>query len=337
MINSRKFAQSSAPGPKRVLPGMVVKPGPPGLGPFDSVRPLQARLGNQAMGRLLQSGILMRKIGIGHAADSMAPSVQRELRRRPPGREQEPPALSPEQIQDAIVYNNGRYSETHTRIIQDIVGTPQTGRFDENTIHAIVEWQADFRMTDMDGMVGMRTLRTIVLEMMRGGYSRGRIVWMIVDGHNMPTTGLASLTYDPALAGSNASTSGPIPGDSTVVIGPDAFAQGYEGLVHTIRHELEHVQQRRSGMANQNLREFLAEGIEIMSVGMHWEGLAGFMDDAGRCLQFWDRLSTAEQQANWGRFTEIRTRVQQRFDRARAADQTTHQAVIDDFNARNRP
>jgi hypothetical protein len=305
--------------------------------PERQVIKLHSYLGNQAVGRLVKSNRLARKIHVKHNGNPLIPKVQCELRRQPPGRRAEPPVLSDAEIQEAIEYNNSRYNQAHTRIIQDIVGASQTGRFNEDTIQMIVEWQADFRMSDIDGKIGMRTLRPIVLEMMQGGYSRNEIIWMIVDGHNMPTTGLDSLRYDPALADGNASTSGPIPGNSTVRIGPNAFAQGYEGLVHTIRHELEHVQQRRGGMANQNLREFLAEGIEIMSVGMNWEGLAGFMDDAGRCLHFWDLLSAAEQRANWDRFNEIRDRVRSRFNRASAVDQGTHQVLMNDYNARNRP
>src|SRR5690606_16262697 len=104
---------------------------------------------------------------------------------------------------------------------------------------------------------------------------RNTAIWLIIDGHNLPTRGLTSIRYDPTLNDSNAETAGPIPGNSTVRIGPPGFAQGYAGLVHTIAHELEHVRQRREGIANQNLREFLAEAIEIMSVGMLQESLAG--------------------------------------------------------------
>jgi hypothetical protein len=149
----------------------------------------------------------------------------------------------------------------------------------------------------------------------------------------MPTAGLANIRYDPGLTDANAQTTGPIPGNSRVRIGPPAFAQGYEGLVHTIRHELEHVQQRRAGMIRQPLREFLAEAIEIMSAGMLPENLAGVMDDAGRALHFWRLLSAAEQRANWGRFDVVRNRLSERFNAAPAARRATHQALMNDYGA----
>lgn len=149
----------------------------------------------------------------------------------------------------------------------------------------------------------------------------------------MSTRGLDSIQFDASLAGVNASTAGPIPGNSTVRIGPAAFAQGYAGLVHTIAHELEHVRQRRAGIANQNLREFLAEAIEIMSVGMFRESLAGFMDDAGRALFHWNSLPVAEQRANRDRFIQVRDRVRERFNAASAADRATHQATMNGYNA----
>ncbi|NOR73998.1 MAG: DUF4157 domain-containing protein [Draconibacterium sp.] len=269
------------------------------------------------------------------SANNISTQIQRDLARTPPGRTQTPPTLTPAEIADAVTFNNNRYWTRHVRIIQDIIGVTVTGTFSLSDITAIVEWQSDFRIAT-DGKIGKRSLKTIILEMMAEGFGRNRIIWMIVDGHNMPRRGLTSLTYDSSV-GSNAVTSGPIPGNSTVRIGPSGFSQGYNGLVHTIRHELEHVQQRRSGMANQDLREFLAESIEIMSSGMLWEGLAGFMDDARRAFRRWSNLSDAEKRTNWNRFVQVRNRIEYRYDRASATQRTTHNATMTSYNAENRP
>lgn len=257
--------------------------------------------------------------------------IQRDLARRPPGRVAEPPTLSEDEINDAITYNNARYHSRGIRLIQDVVGAPVTGTMDANTIRMIVEWQADFRL-QIDGKVGLRTLRSIVRELIREG-QRNSAIRLIIDGHNMSTRGLRSIRYDSSLAGDNAETSGPIPGRSRVRIGPAAFSQGYAGLVHTIAHELEHVRQRLAGMANQNLREFFAEAIEILSAGMFWESLAGFMDDARRALFHWNRLPLGERRTNWARFVQVRNRVQRRFNSASAANRATHQATMDAYNA----
>jgi hypothetical protein len=262
--------------------------------------------------------------------------VQRDTAREPPGRTAEATTLTEEQVNSAIAYNRARYTSRSIRLMQDIVGAPATGVMDANTVHMIVEWQADYRL-DEDGKIGLRTLRTIAREMI-SERSRNAVINLIIDGHNLSRNALTWIRYDPALTNANARTSGPIPGDSTVQVGPPAFAQGYEGLVHTIAHELEHVRQRRAGIQRQPVREFLAEALEIMSVGMLWEGLSGVFDDARRLIHYWVNEMTAdERRTHWARFVQVRNRLQSRFDRASAARRATHQATMNLYNAQTQP
>jgi hypothetical protein len=259
-----------------------------------------------------------------------APGIQRDLARRPPGRAGAYVPLTAVEVQDAIAFNNGRFSTRSIRRIQDIVGAPVTGIMDADSIHMICEWQADFRLT-VDGKIGRYTLRPIVQELIAEGQRNGAI-WLIIDGHNMSTRGLTSIRYDSTVA-ANASTSGPIPGNSTVRIGPSGFSQGYAGLVHTIAHELEHVRQRRAGILNQNIREFLAEAVEITSRGMILESIGGMMDDARRALHHWNLIPAVDQATHWARFEQVRNEVRRRFNAASAATQATHQATMDAYNA----
>jgi hypothetical protein len=201
---------------------------------------------------------------------------------------------------------------------------------DADTIHMICEWQADFRL-QVDGKIGRYTLKPIVQEVIAEG-QRNAAIWLIIDGHNMSTRGLTSIRYDSTVA-ANASTSGPIPGNSTVRIGPSGFSQGYAGLVHTIAHELEHVRQRRAGILNQNIREFLAEAVEITSRGMILESIGGMMDDARRALHHWNLIPAVDQATHWARFEQVRNEVRRRFNAASAATQATHQATMDAYNA----
>jgi len=284
---------------------------------------LQERYGNQYAQRV--AGLMREREAV----------VRRDLAREPPGRLAEPATLTEAQANEAIAYNTRRFSQTSIRLMQDIVGVEPTGVMDAETVRAIVAWQADFRLSE-DGKIGLRTLRTIAQEMV-AERMRSAVIRLIIDGHNLPTRGLTSIRYDASLTPDNAVTSGPIPGDSTVVVGPNAFAQGYEGLVHTIAHELEHVRQRREGIQRQPIREFLAEALEIMSAGMLAEGLAGLMDDAARMLRFWNLMTADEQRTHWGRFTQARNRVRQRFNNASAARRATHQGAMDNLNAVTEP
>jgi hypothetical protein len=156
---------------------------------------------------------------------------------------------------------------------------------------------------------------------------------LIIDFYNLSEhDALLDIRFDASVP-SNARTSGVIPGPSLVRIGPAGFAQGFEGLVHSIAHELEHVRQRREGILSSNVREFLAEGVEIMSVGMPAEGIAGMMNDARRALNRFNAMTAAERREHWGRFEEVRDRIRDRFDAASAADQTTHQGTMDGYDA----
>lgn len=257
--------------------------------------------------------------------------VQRDLARPPTGAPDALVELTPEQIEEAIAFNESQFTDPYSILrIRDVLGIEPIGIVDEALIRAVVQWQSEFHL-QQDGKIGLATFRSIIRELQAEG-QRDDVIVLIIDFFHMPTRGLVSIRFDSTVA-ANASTSGPIPGNSTVRVGSAAFAQGFAGLVHTIRHELEHVQQRRAGMLNQNLREFLAESVEILSVGMPRENVAGFMDDAGRALHFWNLLSVAEQRANWAQFERVRDEVRRRFNGAPAAEQATHQALMDSYNA----
>jgi peptidoglycan hydrolase-like protein with peptidoglycan-binding domain len=73
--------------------------------------------------------------------------------------------LTPAQIRDAINFNSRRYDEENTREIQDIVGGPQTGVFDELTIQLIARYQDDFGLLPADGKVGPNTFDQLTSEL----------------------------------------------------------------------------------------------------------------------------------------------------------------------------
>jgi peptidoglycan hydrolase-like protein with peptidoglycan-binding domain len=237
----------------------------------------------------------------------------------------------------AVFFNRTKFTDSRSvRAIQGLVGANPDGAFGQDTIERIAEFQDSNGLT-VDGKVGEQTMRTMVARL-DANNEQNAAIRMIIDFFNISEHGaLLDISFDPGLTTSNATTGGVIPGPSLVKIGPPAFAQGFEGLVHTIAHELEHVRQRRVGILNQDLREFLGERIEILSIGMPEEAIDGFFDDARRALFHWNRLPVAEQRTNFARFTEVRNKVRQRFNAAPAADQATHQATRDGYDAVVRP
>jgi hypothetical protein len=234
--------------------------------------------------------------------------------------------LNPEMIKEAIAFNKSKFSDPDSiLIIRDLLRIERVAIIDEDMIRAIAEHQLYFPLNP-DGKIDSKTFEYITQELWKTGDAGKRhyTILLIVDFFKMPTQGMISISYNNALVESNAVThSKQIPGDSIVLIGPSAF-ENFPKLVHTVRHELEHVQQLRAGIENVELREFLAESMEILSAEMPEEDIADFMSDAHRAILHWFNLSPEERKANWTQFERVRDEVHRRFNTAPAEDQKNH-------------
>lgn len=98
-----------------------------------------------------------------------APVIQRDLVTEPPENVPEQRELTPAQIQRALNYNRASYNEESTREIQDIVGGPVTGRFEEETIRLIALIQRQYGLVPADGKVGPNTYDFLIRELQAGG------------------------------------------------------------------------------------------------------------------------------------------------------------------------
>lgn len=78
--------------------------------------------------------------------------------------------LTNTQVQSAIWYNTQRYNAANTRLIQDLVGTEQTGRWNEETVQAIAFMQWEYGLT-ADGKIGSDTFQHLNLEQEAEGMS----------------------------------------------------------------------------------------------------------------------------------------------------------------------
>lgn len=261
--------------------------------------------------------------------------LQRELIRQPPGRTADPPPMDDAERQAALAYNQARYNAVSTEAILDILGEAGRQAFTIDTIEQIRNWQADFQL-DPDGMIGIRALEPLCREMIAGVTPRTAILHIIIDGHNFDLTNVASIRFDRTVV-DNAVTDINVGGRSPIRIGPPGFSQGYRGLVHTVRHEIEHADVAAAGFMEERVDEFRAEVLEITSPGMLLEGLDGVFDDAARAWRFWGQMTTAEQRADWGRFQAARDELQRRFDAASAARQATHRAMMTNFATQAAP
>ncbi|MFC4635120.1 DUF4157 domain-containing protein [Dokdonia ponticola] len=285
-----------------------------------------------------------------------------------------PAVLTPVQIRSAIAYNNRKFSDSRSiSSFQHHLGMIPTGVVDADFVQRVAGLQnTTASLADVDGKIGPLTLRHLFVVLRNAG-NHNAVINMLVDFYNMPHTDMVTALYfeDSATFTSNASTSRNPNGPTRVRVRKGLY-QSFEGAVHTIRHELEHVRQNEAGIAalNSNLKEFLGEATEIMSVGMPHERLFnqthnitnnagtnfrttdGMQNDARRLLVNWTGMTVVERRTNWARFVQVRNRIRQRvagtywrtstqdkadWAAASVANRATWTALLASFNAQVRP
>jgi Domain of unknown function (DUF4157) len=206
-------------------------------------------------------------------SSSSQPFIQRDLARPPRGVPSPLRVLTPEEIQAAIAFNQSRFSDPYSiRVIRDVLGVePTPAVVDEELIQAIVQWQAERRMTQ-DGQIGHVTTRSIYLELVAEGEFRDAIL-LLMDSYRLPGdlrlnnvrvgTGL-NCCSTALVANADAVTSGgPQCGGGPINICfcrpriPREIA-GYDHFVRIAGHELIHVPHCAVGPTDPDVREFEA-------------------------------------------------------------------------------
>jgi hypothetical protein len=83
--------------------------------------------------------------------------------------------------------------------------------------------------------------------------------------------------------------------------------------------------------------EFLSEGVEMTSPITPQEDVAGFQNDADRCLREWNKMPNDRQIRHRDRFIELRRAVRNRHSGGTPAEQATLQPTLDAWNAQALP
>ncbi len=108
------------------------------------------------------------RVSVRGSADGV---IQRDLATPPPAVPgPDLPDLTDEEIQAAIRFNRQRYDAANTRLIQDLVGTDQTGVWSADDVTAIAAIQEEYNL-DADGKVGDETFRFLHNEQRLEGMS----------------------------------------------------------------------------------------------------------------------------------------------------------------------
>jgi peptidoglycan hydrolase-like protein with peptidoglycan-binding domain len=247
-----------------------------------------------------------------------------------------PTLLTAKQEKAAIAFNRAKWHDPRSiRAIQAFIGAAPDGIFSADTVQRIANFQNGAGLKE-DGQIGRITINPLVMGM-NGAGSQNSAIRAILDFYRLDENGLVDIHFDTADPNNATTTDQAIPGNSAITISPNAFTQGFAGLVHTVAHEMEHVRQNRVGIADLPISEFLGERIEILSKGMDEEDLAGFMNDATRALQQWNLMPVAQRRANFAKFVEVRNKVRARLAKAPKPLSAPDQATLTGFNAVVKP
>lgn len=128
--------------------------------------------------------------------DTGGPRIQRDLALEPPHPGAVAAALTPDQVRDAIAYNDYRFKDPWSiRTIRDVLGLPPTPAIvDQALVEAIAQWQAQQGLTE-DGKCGPETTATIVREL-RAEDQRRDALLLLLDNYVTATT-TAGPTFNP--------------------------------------------------------------------------------------------------------------------------------------------
>jgi hypothetical protein len=245
----------------------------------------------------------------------------------------------------AITLNKNLLNDQRSiKLLQGALGSRVTGQWDVDLVRHVAAKQQALGLTPSGGILFDSTFAAIGTEMIANG-SQDAVLQLIVDYYDLDRSHAFNIVFDPnpPMITADAETLRAGPGFGTpgvVHVYPLGFAQPFAGLVHTVAHELGHIQQVIQGVASLNVREFLSEGIEIESKNMPLESIesdadidlmnrsmppvhVGFIQDAGRMLHFWKLMSPAEKQAQHQRYKDLRSIIVTRIANEGSASQKT--------------
>jgi Domain of unknown function (DUF4157) len=233
-----------------------------------------------------QAGDVAQNIPYAYVVQPIAaiskPFVQRDLARPPKGAPSPLVPLTSQQVQDAIAFNQERFSDPYSiRVIRDVLGVrPLPAIVDEELIEAIVQWQSERHMTQ-DGKIGHITTRSIYLELVAEGQLRDALL-LLMDSYRLPGSlrlndirvgiGLNCCFTTVVPAADAVTSGGPLCGGGPINMCicrtsvPHNIAE-YDHFVRILGHELIHVPQCASGTGDIHVEEFEAFFWEVCSQG----------------------------------------------------------------------
>jgi uncharacterized protein DUF4157 len=295
----------------------------------------------------------LRVIRIGTAAFADAATlgftIRRELNRVAPAvagpAAPTPAILNRRQVRRAIRYMNNHYQDRRSIMaLQGLFpGVNPTGTVDADLVQRIAEVQNTTPALALtDGKVGRFTLEHFFIQLRNSG-NQNAAMRLVMDFYDMPNyNNLLTIYYQDTggytgQAGTTRNPRGPVR-----IRVRRALYMPFSAMVHSLRHELEHVGHHKEGILSPDTREFLGEATEIISSGMPHETLFrgsipdisgtglvnrfGFESDVNRMITRWGHMSPADQRSYWRTFVRARRVIRRRIARTYRPTRTADRA-----------
>jgi hypothetical protein len=254
--------------------------------------------------------------------------------------------LDPVTAQVTALLNGIRLGDPRSvRIIQGLLGARPDGVWSADLVQRVALFQRQNGI-GANGLVDeSRTLPALSARLIAAG-NNDAVLHLIVDFFDFRDNGnLISIYFDPTIG------TGRVPfafvrveedQPSSIQVGPLGMAQPFEGLVHVVAHEMEHIRQLTSGERNRRTREFLAHALGVMSEGIPEEAIEGhdqmtnprppfgFANNARRTVAEWNAMPLANRRRHRERFVQVHDKV---FDRIRAGtpEATIHARLLAEY------
>ena len=251
---------------------------------------------------------------------------------------------NPAKQQSAITANKAKVRDPLSiRLLQGAVESKPTGIWDVQLVRHIAARQSSLGLP-AEGILDDTTFAAVAGGMAVKGW-QDAVLRLITDYYALDRSHAFDIVFvpnphptRPSAEAETTRVANPVGTPGVVRVFPLAFTQSFAGLVHTVAHELGHIQQVIAGIDSENVREFLSEGIEIESAGLPKEPIeavsdlalmnqsknpvnTGFIHDVHAMLIRWGRMTLAEKRTHLQRFRNLRAIVHNRI----AAEATSAQ------------
>ena len=292
--------------------------------------------------------------------DTMVAAIRKQLAKKPPaGTTTTVPKAVLDKTADqtkAIAADKAKLTDPRLiRIVQGVVGNKSTGKWDVDTVRHIAALQQTAGLTP-DGTLDDKTLEALVKALVTSN-NQDAALHLLIGFYKLNPTHAFSIRFDPAFRpppsdpSAVAETTGLGMGVGGVVrMGQGILTQPLVNIVHTLAHELGHVEQVIGGITSLPEREFLSRVIQIRSLGIPALPIEsatdiallqsggspaskGFLVLANQTLHFWGLLSTDRKRANLRDFRAIRQIVINRASSATQLAATLKSALTSQWTA----